>query len=268
MTGLTLMRAVQMYVDFDAGKELLSWLLGKKCPAGPPGWAYALALGTAAGVDEELFSTRHMVAVQLLAAAGVPMGRNALEDLYRLPTLETFTHYVSWMRERGCPVGRSRLYRSTLAAERSSCCCCFGTGGGPRAKWLRTQGLAPRSRLRRWLAAWGCVGGVVVEAERAPQHWPLDGFPALVPRLRQTLQWSEGPHIGRLRPELGALWMTRCYIARVREPQAAAEGQALVAPAGQAQGQEVGGGVAAPGLQPDAGGGGAAGGVAGEDFGP
>ena len=35
MTGLTLMRAVQMYVDFDAGKELLSWLLGKKCPAGP-----------------------------------------------------------------------------------------------------------------------------------------------------------------------------------------------------------------------------------------
>lgn len=47
--------------------------------ASQPGWAYALALGTAAGVDEELFSTRHMVAVQLLAAAGVPMGRNALE---------------------------------------------------------------------------------------------------------------------------------------------------------------------------------------------
>ncbi|KAG2450790.1 hypothetical protein HYH02_004627 [Chlamydomonas schloesseri] len=238
MSGLTLLRAVAMYVDFDAGKELLAWLLDKRCPAGPPGWAYALALGTAGGVDEELFTTRHMVAVQLLAAGGVPMGRDALEDLYRLPTLDNFTHYVSWMRQRGCPVGRSRLYRSTLASERPGCCC-FGTAGGPRAKWLRAQGLAPRSRLRRWLAAWGCVGGVVVEDDRAPQQRPVSGFPALVPRLRQALALSEGPHLGRRKPELAGLWMVRCYIARVRSPAAA------VAAAGLAQEQGRGAGQAA-----------------------
>ncbi|KAG2443247.1 hypothetical protein HYH02_009320 [Chlamydomonas schloesseri] len=218
--GRTFLRAVWLAATVlgpQQGADLLSWLLARGCPTGPPGWAYAAAMfpppvGVATypnhnsrtstqlpGADaagppppqqQQQLLTQAPV-LEWLLAAGVPLGPDARRCVDRFWLLaECHSRYLQWVAEHNCG---------------SNGGCSTGGGGGDESSGGRNGGWrgikVARKRAQKRQAAVGAdaAGGGDLSAgavSGAPNTTGGGGEPVLALRPSSHKKFKRGKRRG------------------------------------------------------------------------
>ncbi|KAG2443432.1 hypothetical protein HXX76_001790 [Chlamydomonas incerta] len=184
--GGTFLRAVWLAAAGLGGHglELLSWLLDRGCPTGPPGWAYAAAVyphpiaclrrgkrtyALAATAESDPQQLPQAPVLEWLRARGVPMGPDAARCVDRFWMLaDRYSRYLQWLAEQGCSIGGEVLQSGGEGRNGSS----RNSGGGVRDRWRSAVRAASKSHAGGSAGGAGAIEVGATEAQAGPIRQP------------------------------------------------------------------------------------------------